>query len=104
MTTGKYTKNKKVMHLKTPLYKLLEMIGQGTFGRVYTATSSKGSIVAVKCVENDEKYKTREIDILRMISDQNIIRMLDCYSVQKADVDASIMLEDTNTHSNGTYA
>lgn len=103
-TTGKYSKNKKVMHLKSPLYKLLDMIGQGTFGRVYTAMSSKGSVVAVKCVENDEKYKTREIDILRMMNDQHIVKMLDCYSVQKADVTTYVMVENSDAYRNGTYA
>ena len=68
--------------VKTPhkiRYKSIEIIGQGAFGVVYSARTEDGSIVAIKRVMIDPRYKNREYDILKKINNINCIRMLNVY-------------------------
>ncbi|CAF0752117.1 unnamed protein product [Rotaria sordida] len=53
-----------------------EKIGQGTFGKVYKAKLiTTQEIVAIKEVEIEEKFKSRELDILKTMIHPNIVRL-----------------------------
>ncbi len=77
---------------KNPLdkYCVLEMIGEGSFGRVYKGRRRyTGQIVALKFISKRGKSKkaTRnlrsEIEILRKLNHENIILMLDAFETRK---------------------
>ncbi|CAF0943982.1 unnamed protein product [Adineta steineri] len=53
-----------------------EKIGQGTFGKVYKAKLlTTQEIVAIKEVEMEEKFKSRELDMLKTMIHPNIVRL-----------------------------
>ncbi|CAF1641305.1 unnamed protein product, partial [Didymodactylos carnosus] len=50
-----------------------EKIGQGTFGKVFRAKLlNTEEIIAIKEVEMEEKFKSRELDMLKMLNHPNI--------------------------------
>lgn len=60
---------------------LLEIIGQGTFGKVYKGRHRKtGEIVAVKKVFQDPKYKNREVEIVNMLKGEFVMKVMGTYS------------------------
>jgi len=60
-------------------YQILRLIGQGTFGRVYEALDEKKSKVAIKRVEKNANFISREADILKLVSHANCIKLLDVF-------------------------
>ncbi|OHS99178.1 CMGC family protein kinase [Tritrichomonas foetus] len=60
-------------------YRPLKIIGQGAFGVVYVARTPEGHFVAIKKVLQDPHYKNREHDILKMVNNQNCIKMLNSF-------------------------
>jgi glycogen synthase kinase 3 beta len=57
-------------------YKPLQAIGSGTFGVVYQARCLENNeIVAIKKVLQDKRYKNRELQILKILNHNNIIKM-----------------------------
>ncbi|XP_078508805.1 serine/threonine-protein kinase 36 isoform X2 [Lissotriton helveticus] len=71
-------------------YQVLEMVGEGSFGRVYKGRRKQsGQVVALKFIpkvgrlEKELKNLVREIDIMRGLRHPNIIRMLDSFETDK---------------------
>ncbi|XP_069100516.1 serine/threonine-protein kinase 36 isoform X2 [Pleurodeles waltl] len=71
-------------------YQVLEMVGEGSFGRVYKGRRKQsGQVVALKFIpkvgrlEKELKNLVREIDIMRGLQHPNIIRMLDSFETDK---------------------
>ncbi|OHS98255.1 CMGC family protein kinase [Tritrichomonas foetus] len=57
-------------------YKPLRAIGQGAFGVVYCARSNiDGSLVAIKKVLLDPRYKNRELETLQMVDNRYVIKL-----------------------------
>ncbi|CAF0949074.1 unnamed protein product [Adineta ricciae] len=53
-----------------------EKVGQGTFGKVYKAKLlTTQEIIAIKEVELEEKFKSRELEILKSMIHPNIVRL-----------------------------
>lgn len=65
-------------NIKKITFKVLSIIGRGTFGLV-SKIESAGSIQALKTVYQDYKYCNREIDILLDVEHRNIIRLNEYY-------------------------
>ena len=62
--------------LKIGTFTILSILGHGTFGVVYRAKEEKtGKIYAIKRVFQDQKYKNRELDILKELNHPNIISL-----------------------------
>jgi serine/threonine protein kinase len=64
---------------RLPDYKPLKFIGQGAFGVVFIAKSPDGSLVAIKKVLQDPRYKNRELDILRLLHHRNCVSLKHSY-------------------------
>lgn len=60
-------------------YQILRLIGQGTFGRVYEALDEKKGKVAIKRVEKNANFISREADILKIVNHANCIKLLDVF-------------------------
>lgn len=58
-----------------PEIDFLEKVGQGTFGEVYMARMN-GRLVAIKKVFQDKKYKNRELEILKLLDNDFVLRVL----------------------------
>ena len=54
--------------------------GKGTFGVVYFGRDRiQGNKIAIKKVLQDKKYKNRELDILKILKNENVLQMRDHY-------------------------
>jgi serine/threonine protein kinase len=53
------------------------LLGSGTFGKVFSArVKNSNKMIALKRVQQDKKYKTREMDIVKMLDSPFIIKIL----------------------------
>jgi len=72
-----------VHQMEEKKYKIIKKIGQGTFGKVYEASSSeKGGEekkVAIKRVEKATNVISREVEILKSINHEFCIKLLDVF-------------------------
>ncbi|CAH3111271.1 unnamed protein product [Porites lobata] len=71
-------------------YHILELIGEGSFGKVYKGRKKySGQVVALKFIpkvgrsEKELKNLQREIDIMRNLEHENIIKLLDSFATPK---------------------
>lgn len=71
-------------------YHILELIGEGSFGKVYKGRKKySGQVVALKFIpkvgrsEKELKNLQREIDIMRNLEHENIIKLLDSFETPK---------------------
>ncbi|KAJ7388729.1 Serine/threonine-protein kinase 36 [Desmophyllum pertusum] len=71
-------------------YHVLEVIGEGSFGKVYKGRKKfSGQVVALKFIpkvgrsEKELKNLQREIDIMRNLEHENIIKLLDSFETPK---------------------
>ena len=65
---------------------LLEIIGQGTFGKVYRGKVKKtGEVVAVKKVFQDPKYKNREVEIVNMLKGDYVMKVIGNYHTREEE-------------------
>jgi glycogen synthase kinase 3 beta len=62
-----------------PDYKPLKVLGQGAFGVVYSARASDGSVVAIKKVLLDPRYKNRELETMQQIDSRYVVRLLNSF-------------------------
>ncbi|VDO07155.1 unnamed protein product [Rodentolepis nana] len=78
-------------------YKDLKVIGNGSFGVVYQATlCGTEETVAVKNVLQDRRFKNRELQIMRSLEHQNIVKLKYFFYVmgdQKEEVYLNLVLE-----------
>lgn len=59
---------------------IIGLIGQGTFGQVFKGRLKQtGEIVAIKRVLQDKKYKNREIEMVNMLSNDFVMKVLGTY-------------------------
>ncbi|XP_067294921.1 serine/threonine-protein kinase 36 [Pseudorasbora parva] len=72
------------------LYHILEVIGEGSFGRVYKGRRKfSGQVVALKFIpkvgrsEKDLRSLKREIDIMRGLKHPNIVLLLDSFETER---------------------
>ncbi|OHT06172.1 CMGC family protein kinase [Tritrichomonas foetus] len=54
-------------------YKPVKVVGQGAFGVVYCARASDGSLVAIKKVLLDPRYKNRELETMQEVHNRYVI-------------------------------
>ena len=60
---------------------LIEIVGQGTFGKVFKAKIKKtGEVVAIKKVFQDPKYKNRQIQIVNMLKGDFLMKVLGSFT------------------------
>ena len=66
-----------------PNYNFLEILGSGSYGKVFKAENNKGEQFAIKSIDYSNSklipYIDREIKILESILDDNIIRLFEVY-------------------------
>jgi hypothetical protein len=63
-----------------------KVIGNGSFGVVYQAKLINTSeLVAIKKVLQDRRYKNRELQIMRRLDHQNIVKLLYFFFVSNSD-------------------
>jgi serine/threonine protein kinase len=77
-------------------YKPVRVLGQGAFGIVYCARAVDGSLVAIKKVKVDPRYKNRELETLREVNSRYVIRLLNYFrssSKQAKDVYLNLVME-----------
>ncbi|EAY19244.1 CMGC family protein kinase [Trichomonas vaginalis G3] len=60
-------------------YRPIKVIGQGAFGIVYCARAVDGSIVAIKKVLLDPRYKNRELETMQEINNRYCIRLCSAF-------------------------
>ena len=57
--------------------KILQVIGNGSFGVVYQAKlCESGEMVAIKKVLQDKRFKNRELQIMRRLEHCNIVKLM----------------------------
>jgi hypothetical protein len=63
--------------LKDVEIEIEDLLGSGTFGKVFSArVKNSNKMIALKRVQQDKKYKTREMDIVKMLDSPFIIKIL----------------------------
>jgi serine/threonine protein kinase len=63
-----------------------KVIGNGSFGVVYQAKLiNSNDLVAIKKVLQDRRYKNRELQIMRRLDHQNIVKLLYFFFVSNSD-------------------
>lgn len=68
-----------------PKYTSMHNIGKGAFGVVYCAQAQDGSLVAIKKVVLDERFKNRELSILQSINHPNCLTLKDNFYSKSND-------------------
>jgi protein kinase len=71
-------------------YKVLKTIGDGTYGSVLKAISSKGEVVAIKKIKKkyyswEECVKLREVSSLRKLNHPNIVKLKEVIRGENSD-------------------
>ena len=66
-----------------PQYRFLKVVGEGAFGKVYTARDSNNKIVAIKKVRSDPNYIDREMDMLKRLHHPNCISLLNQFTTRE---------------------
>ena len=73
-------------HQSTHTYALIKPTGNGAFGMVYKAKDTKnGKIVAIKKVFQDQRYKNRELSILKELKHVNCCYLYDYFYTTASD-------------------
>ena len=63
-----------------------KVIGNGSFGVVYQARLiNSNDLVAIKKVLQDRRYKNRELQIMRRLDHQNIVKLLYFFFISNSD-------------------
>jgi serine/threonine protein kinase len=65
---------------QTISYSAEKVIGNGSFGVVFKATVVQtGEVVAIKKVLQDKRFKSRELQIMRLLEHPNIVQLKHCF-------------------------
>jgi glycogen synthase kinase 3 beta len=73
-------------HQNTHTYSLIKPTGNGAFGMVYQAKDTEtGRIVAIKKVFQDNRYKNRELSILKELNHPNCCYLYDYFYTNASD-------------------
>ena len=56
-------------------YQLEHVVGNGAFGIVWRARSDDGEVVAIKKVMLDRRYHNRELQMMKVMEHENVIRL-----------------------------
>ena len=56
-------------------FRPVKVVGQGVFGIVYLAMGTDGSLVAIKKVLEDPRYKSRELEIMQTLKNRNVVSL-----------------------------
>eukprot|EP01128_Nolandella_sp_AFSM9_P010708 TRINITY_DN743_c3_g1_i1.p1 TRINITY_DN743_c3_g1~~TRINITY_DN743_c3_g1_i1.p1 ORF type:complete len:357 (-),score=73.86 TRINITY_DN743_c3_g1_i1:82-1152(-) len=74
-------------------YECVGRSGKGSFGVVYKAISTDNTVVAIKRVLQDPRYKNRELQIMKIIVHPNCVRLLNSfYERSKGEVFLNLVL------------
>eukprot|EP01113_Clastostelium_recurvatum_P029645 TRINITY_DN357_c0_g2_i1.p1 TRINITY_DN357_c0_g2~~TRINITY_DN357_c0_g2_i1.p1 ORF type:complete len:393 (-),score=74.52 TRINITY_DN357_c0_g2_i1:200-1378(-) len=60
-------------------YTIVRLVGQGTFGKVFEATDDLKRRVAIKRIEKNANFISREVDVLNVLSHPNCIDLKDVF-------------------------
>ncbi|CAI2358265.1 unnamed protein product [Caenorhabditis sp. 36 PRJEB53466] len=72
----------------------MQLIGNGSFGTVYKAVLIENNEqIAIKKVHVDERYKNRELVIMREIDHPNIVRLLYFYKTHQIENSLNLIME-----------
>uniref|UniRef100_A0A914PVU0 Protein kinase domain-containing protein n=1 Tax=Panagrolaimus davidi TaxID=227884 RepID=A0A914PVU0_9BILA len=78
-------------------YSNVRVVGNGSFGVVYAARlNGSGEHIAIKKVLQDKRYKNRELQIMRKLEHQNIVKLLYfffCHNDERDDLYLNLILE-----------
>lgn len=74
-TTTTQRKSAATAKQSQPNYKPVKVVGQGAFGVVYCARDADGSLVAIKKVLVDPRYKNRELETMQIVKNQYVINL-----------------------------
>lgn len=86
ITTVIATKGKGDDETEEISYTDAKVIGNGSFGVVYQARLiATGELVAIKKVLQDRRYKNRELQIMRRLDHQNIVKLLYFFFISSTD-------------------
>lgn len=66
---------KKTVTRAKPEYRPVKVIGQGAFGVVYCARAPDGTLVAIKKVLLDPRYKNRELETMQMMNNRYVVAL-----------------------------
>lgn len=67
-------------------YRIIGKIASGSFGTVHKAIDIENSeVVAVKIITEDDRYKNRELEIMKLLVHDNIIKLRSFYRTRGAD-------------------
>jgi len=66
-------------------YTIVRLVGQGTFGKVFEALDENKQRVAIKRIEKNANFISREVDVLKEISHPNCIELKDVFYTYSED-------------------
>lgn len=66
-------------------YTIVRLVGQGTFGKVFEALDENKNRVAIKRVEKNANYMSREVEVLNVIAHPNCIELRDVFYTFSTD-------------------
>ncbi|KAK7256696.1 hypothetical protein RIF29_30153 [Crotalaria pallida] len=81
---------------KTISYMAERVVGTGSFGVVYQAKCLEtGEAVAIKKVLQDKRYKNRELQVMRILDHDNVLKLKHCFysTADKDEVYLNLVLE-----------
>jgi serine/threonine protein kinase len=94
VTTVLATKGKGDEETEEITYTDAKVIGNGSFGVVYQARlMATNELVAIKKVLQDRRYKNRELQIMRRLDHQNIVKLLYFFFFGRDEVYLHLVLE-----------
>jgi len=79
-------------------YKVINVIGQGTFGVVFLSFDKNYRRVAVKKVRIDPNFKNRELEIMQKVHCQNCLALLDFYFEDDANTSEKYLFLVTDVY------
>ena len=76
-------------------YRIGQQLGEGGFGRVYAATTSTGTEVAVKIQPAGDQAK-REVEVMKQLNHKNIVKFIETFPINSRFQWNCIVMEHAN--------